>query len=346
MANCNILFQEYNREIKLDDVKRTELINVRNNLRTRVREGYSIVTKVFNHQHRLEFNSQGSFVMDTLIKPTREDYDLDDGIYFIGSMIEEQRPLPEEFHDWVKRSIDRGYDDIETITDKATCVRVAYKKGFHVDLPIYYSENFESPYLANKEQGWILSNPIEFIAWFEDKIKSGFQKGFLYETRMFAEYEKWSADIRKTDHQLRRIVRYLKSWGDLRREEMPCGLIMTILAANHYSPNDRDDIALKETLVNIYSSLTKDFRCKRPTTPIGEDILKSYKNKDAFLNYLFQFLENGKKALEEENHKKACIHWQKSLGDRFPCDLAKDGPTIKIASAGLISGAATSRPWC
>lgn len=345
MANCNLLFHSYNDIIRLSDDKRTELLKIRTELRARVKQGYEIVSKQFLIKHLLDFQSQGSFVMDTIIRPVRDDYDLDDGVYFIGSIMRDKRPTPADFHAWVKMSLDRGHDDIEEIIDKATCIRVQYKSGFHVDIPIYYAANFDSPDLADKIKGWILSHPVEFIVWFESKINSGFQKGFLLESRMYPEFEKWTNDIRKVDHQLRRIVRYLKSWADLRREEMPCGIIMTILAANHYSAHERDDIALKETLVNIHAALIKNFKCQRPTTPAGEDLFEGYKNKEAFLKYLGYFIDNAKKALEETNHKKACEHWQKSFGDRFPCHLAKDETIVSSANATLLAGVPSRKPW-
>jgi hypothetical protein len=282
--------------------------------------------------------------MDTIIRPVRDDYDLDDGLYFIGSLDKRTRPTPAEFHEWVMKALDRGHDDIEQIIDKSTCVRVQYKSRFHIDIPIYYASSLDAPDLADKNRGWILSHPIEFIAWFEGKINSGFQKGFLLEARLYPEFEKWTSDIRKADHQLRRIVRYMKSWADLRREEMPCGIIMTILAANHYSPHERDDISLKETLVNIQAELTRNFKCLRPTTPQGEDLLNDYKNKEAFLKYLCYFIDNAKKALEELNEKKACDHWQKSFGDRFPCHLAKDDVSVNILTSSLAAGV-KSKPW-
>jgi hypothetical protein len=347
MANLSSNFSDYNKAIKLADIDRTQLLIVRDELRRRMRDGYDLVSAQIKHQHKIEFQSQGSFVMDTIIRPMRDDYDLDDGIYFIGSKKPAQRPSTQEFHEWVRQSIDRGHDDIEKITDKATCVRVQYKKGFHIDIPIYYAEFFDTPDLAHKEKGWVLSNPIEFIDWFERKISSGFQKAFIYESRMYSEFARWTADIRKQDHQLRRIVRYLKAWGDLRREEMPCGLIMTILAANHYSAHDRDDIALKETLVNIEAQLARKFECLRPTTPVGENLLEGYKNREAFLKYLQRFIENAKAALQEPDADAACVHWQKSLGDRFKCQpkphASNNSPSS--ATAGLVIGASSSKPW-
>jgi len=345
MANSNDSFINYNKEIRLTDDKRNELILVRDNLRSRVMQGYGFVKPYVTIQNKIEFQSQGSFVMDTIIKPIHDDYDIDDGIYFMGSLDKEKRPSPNKFHELVIKAVDRGHDDIEKILDKPTCVRVLYRKGFHVDLPIYYADNLEAADLADTQKGWTLSNPIEFIVWFEGKINSGFQKSFILESRMYDEYQRWITDIRKSDVQLRRIVRYLKSWGDLRREEMPCGLVMTILAANNYYPHDRDDISLKETLIKIQSELHKEngFKCERPTTPRGEDLLKTYEHKEAFLKYLDLFVENAKNALSEQDVEKACEYWQKSLGSRFKC-TSKNDLQIKNTS-GLVAGAATSRPW-
>ena len=346
MANLNNVFAEYNRIIRLSDLKRRELIVVRDNLRMRIQKRHEQFAGIIKPYDDLEFQSQGSFVMDTIITPIHDDYDLDDGIYFIGLLSSDKRPIPEVFHKMIIHAIGANFDEVEKVIDKITCVRVIYKSGFHIDLPIYYADNKECPDLAHKEKGWILSNPVEFIAWFEEIARSGFQKAFLYESTLFDKYDRWLTDIRKKDVQLRRIVRYLKSWGDLRREEMPCGLIMTILVANNYYEHERDDIALKETLVLIHAALRKSFRCDRPTTPVGEDLFASYKNKDAFMNYLGQFIENAKQALVENDPQKACKHWQKSLGDRFPCHVASLLPKPAVAStAGLAAGAASSRPW-
>ncbi len=345
MANLHKLFNEYNQIVKLSDNKRSELILVRNNLRSRIQKRHEQFAGVVKRYDNLEFQSQGSFVMDTIIKPLRDDYDLDDGVYFIGRLSKDKRPTPEIFHKMIVDAIGANYDDVEKVIDKDTCVRVLYKSGFHIDLPIYYADNKQCPDLADKGKGWILSNPVEFIAWFEEKARSGFQKSYLYESSMFDQYERWLTDVRKKDVQIRRLVRYMKSWGDLRREEMPCGLIMTILVANNYYAHERDDIALKETLVLIQSTLRRSFVCERPTTPKGENLFASYKSKEAFMNYLGQFIDNAKFALSEDDPQKACKHWQKSLGDRFPCHLATSIPKPTVLTSALAAGASTSRPW-
>jgi hypothetical protein len=335
MANSHNLFQHYNSAIKLSENDRQKLIQARDSLRSRMQDVYRKLPERERQTHDIVFESQGSFVMDTIIKPSEEnDFDLDDGVYFKGFLREEQRSKPQVFHNLIIRAIDRN-NEIEDIIDKPTCVRVTYNSefknknlGFHIDLPIYYAENFETPELAHTIDGWIESSPVEFIAWFEEKTKSGFKKAFLYESKTYSkQYESWSNDIRKTDCQLRRIVRYLKSWADLKRQEMPCGIIMSILAANNYKENERDDIALRDTLIAINKDLEdNEFTCYRPTPKKGENLFESTakKDKDFFKSALVNFIASANQAINNPNSKEACLKWQRHLGDRFPCQLAKD----------------------
>src|SRR3990167_1069570 len=94
MANCNGLFRDFNKEIRLDNNRRVTLREKRNDLRQRINVGYDVVKNLDKLDHKLEFQSQGSYVMDTLINPSDKDdqYDLDDGVYFIGNLTREQRP--------------------------------------------------------------------------------------------------------------------------------------------------------------------------------------------------------------------------------------------------------------
>jgi hypothetical protein len=337
MANCNELFRIFNSDIRLDDDRRLKLKEKRNNLRRRIDSGYHIVRTSDSYNHNIQFQSQGSFVMDTIINPEDKDseYDIDDGLYFIGSLPKDDRPKPSTFHKWVVESIKEGKSDnkYEEIVDKYTCVRVKYKGengdlNYHVDIPIYYADNLNNPDLAHVIKGWILSNPIAFIIWFEGLTESGFEGKFILEKKLFRnEYRTWFDDVRKKDHQLRKIVRYLKAWGDHIKGDMPPGVVMTILAGYNYVSDVRDDLSLKNTLVKIEEYLNSNgFKCPRPTSPKGEDLFADYKpeQKDFFAKKLNEFVESAKQAIELENQKSACRKWQKHLGHRFPCFLAKD----------------------
>ncbi len=337
MANCNNVFDEFNKIIKLDEDKRANLRIRRNGLRDRVHNGFGIIKYVQEISEDIEFQSQGSYVMDTIINPYRMDdeYDIDDGVYFIGKRNRRERPEPEVFHKFIVNSISRGKGsyEIEEIVEKDTCVRVRYKGkngdfNYHVDIPIYYATNVYEPDLAHKKEWWTLSNPIEFIVWFEDIIQSGFQAKFILERKLYNdEYERWLDDRRKKDHQLRRIVRYMKAWGDYKKDEMPPGVVMTILAGTNYYEDSRDDISLYETLRKSYEWLeSNEFKCPRPTTPIGEDLFKDYSQtrKDYFKKALEDFISSAKLAIQHANSNQACLEWKKHFGNRYPCHLAKD----------------------
>lgn len=349
MANTNRLFQHFNSAIKLTDGKRTTLISFRESLRSRMRTNFLLIPHDQRGKLELIFQSQGSFVMDTIITPINDGFDLDDGVYFKNGTSIKQRPAPQVFHDWVIQAVDKD-NDYEKVTDKPTCVRVQYKLGFHIDLPIYYADKYESPDLADTRKGWILSNPVEFIAWFEEKTKSGFQKAFLYEAISNPDpYNKWLSDIRKQDCQLRRLVRYMKAWGDLKRSEMPCGIIMTILVANNFVIDEHDDIAFRDTLINIKNYLEGNgFKCPRPTSPVGEDLFASTSEKDKqyFMNALKSLIQSANNAINSENEKDAAAEWEKHLGSRFPSHLAKDNNAESDKYAPLKKIAVASTPWC
>ncbi|WP_346856909.1 CBASS cGAMP synthase [uncultured Draconibacterium sp.] len=354
MANCNEVFEKFNQLIKLDETKRSNLRVKRNNLRERVHNGFGFIKSIHDIYERIEFQSQGSYVMDTIINPSRknDEYDIDDGVYFIGSRGRRERPEPDVFHQFIVNSISRGkgVNEIEEIIEKDTCVRVRYKGkngdfNYHVDIPIYYAQDVYSPDLAHKKDWWHTSNPVEFILWFEDLIQSGFEAKFILERSSFRnEYEKWRDDRRKKDHQLRKIVRYMKAWGDYKKGDMPPGVVMTILAGTNYVEDSRDDISLYETLSNSYDWLIGNgFKCPRPTTPVGEDLFKDYspEKKRYFKNALKEFIDSAKIAIQQPNSMAACREWKNNFGDRFPCHVVED----KKDYSSLSTVAAKSDMW-
>lgn len=348
MANNHVQFIAFNQNIRLSDENRQILMAARESLRNRMKVAFAKLPEQDRLTHALEFQTQGSFVMDTIIRPYKDDFDLDDGVYFQGTLSKEKRATPQIFHDIIIKAIDK-HNEIENIIDKPTCVRIKYSTkytknnlGFHIDLPIYYAEHYETPELAHTENGWSESNPVEFIAWFEEKTKSGFKKEFLFESLKYAEpFEKWLSDVRKTDCQLRRIVRYLKAWADLKRKEMPCGIIMSILAANNYVPNDRDDVSFRDTIVKIKQELdSNDCKCLRPTPKKGEDLFASIPidNKQYFLSTLDSFIKSANQAINGKNPKESCFNWQKHFGDRFSCSTAIDESEAKEKAKAFTEG--------
>lgn len=325
MANCNDLFRSFNQKIRLSDNDRNTLISEREKLRSQIALEFYNVQDRITDADSVNFFSQGSYVMDTIIKPLKDDFDLDDGIYFSGDLDADQRHEPKDYSDWIYQTL-KDYQPVSRLETKDTCIRVKFK-DFHVDLPIYYFQDHkDNPDLAHLKEGWILSNPIKFISWFEEKAESSFEGKFLLEKAYSNDFQTWQEDIRKNDVQLRRIVRYLKAWGDFQRADMPPGIILTILAAENYVPNERDDISLNETLVKIEKQLiSNNWKCLRPTPPENEDLFKGYKKLEFFKTALSSFVRDSSQAISNPDSRASCLKWQTHLGDRFDCSIAERG---------------------
>jgi len=322
MANCNKHFKEFDDKIKLTVSRKKSLKTSRKELRNKVKKWFS------DNKPDLEqpkFEGQGSMSTDTIINPIPRkviihgieknllSYDVDDGIYFIGDKDEKDRPTPFTYHSWVYQAVE-GHTETKPI-DKNTCVRTIFSDGHHIDQPIYYKQGY-TPELAHKKEGYIYSDPKEFTDWFNKKADQNVQ--------------------------LRRLVRDVKAWCDNRHyfnnsKKMPSGLIMTILVTeNAVYRTDRDDIALRETLVSIQAKLYASFTCYRPTTPTNENLLDGYTQKDYFMNCLSNFINDAKEALKEKNFKKSTELWRKHLSDRFPLGEDRDDTSSNTSSLGAI----------
>lgn len=330
MANNHKVFTEFNKTIRLTDSKRNSLKTSRTALRRRIKNYFD---ENKPDEIKPKFYIQGSFAMDTIVNPIPKTveidgkavvinkYDVDDGVYFIGDENITDRKTIQTYHNWIVDAVN-GHTNTPPI-DKSTCVRVEFSDGHHIDLPIYYKQD-DTPELAHKRAGWTPSDPRGFTDWFNGHAS--------------------------INSQLKRVVRYLKAWRDYREYsnssvKMPSGLILSILAAENFYPNERDDISLKETLILIESKLNAAFECYRPTTPSDEDLLADYNNKDYFLNLLGHFIDDAKAALEESNKNKSCLLWQKHFGDRFSCGLVEDEDEENQSSARLGALVGSSRPW-
>jgi hypothetical protein len=302
MANNHDQFIAFNDRIKLTDTKKSELRENRDVLRSKISKHFQ---DNLPNEIAPSFHAQGSFMMFTTVNPipiideneegdmiTLHPYDLDDGVYFIDKL--ENRKSTKQYRDWI-------YDAVKDHTTKGSekrnsCIRVNYVDGHNIDLPIYFEEKDKENVIPELIQNndFIESDPIEFLKWFNGKAND----------------------------QLRRIVRYFKAWRDKQTqdhsEEMPPGIILTILTAKYYKENERDDICMRDTLQEIKDALDHDYSCYRPTVKTDEELLKKY-DQDHFMDRLGKFLKSAKDAVSHSSAKESCKKWQKHLGDRFSC---------------------------
>lgn len=317
MADNHEQFIEFNNTITLDNSKKEELRENREALRKKIIKYFE---DNLSDKTKPEFREQGSYKMFTIVNPIPKEeedeegnlkkmypYDLDDGVVFVDK--EENREKISTYHNWIYNAVkDHTTKGAER---KNTCIRVLYADGHHIDLPIYFEvkDSNSNPELAHKSEGWVESNPKEFYEWFNDEAQK--------------------------DYQLRRIVRYLKAWRDKQNDsystKMPSGLVLTILATNHFSSDERDDVAFRDTLQAIKDELDKEHKCERPTAKKGEDLLTKY-SETHFKDRLQKLIDSGTKAIDDDNPKEACKKWQKHLGDRFSCSNVEDTSKSKAKS--------------
>jgi hypothetical protein len=320
MANCNKLFLDFENELNVRSAKKSKLSKSKNDIRDRISKSFKE-----NHEgYNPTFYIQGSKKLGTMIRTKDDECDLDDGVYFLR----EKGVTGTTLQKWVKEAVD---DATATPTQhRKKCIRVIYKGDYHIDLPVYYfPENSNHPLLAIKDNSLEESDPKDFVDWFQEK--------------------------KDEDGQLIRTIKYLKSWCDHKRNKMPSGLAMTVLAEGNIKSNDRDDICLSETLKQIKSaiddreSFIDKFKCVMPTVPF-DDLFLDYDDnrKTNFLENLDSIIEDADKAIEEPNQLKSSKLWKKHLGDRFPLGEdeeldSKENDLRKIASSILSGSAYTNK---
>ncbi len=311
MANCHKLFTDFNDEISIGKGKKDKMATSKEALRTRIRKHF----KEKHPEYEPKFFIQGSDKMKSGIRTKDDICDLDDGIYFFRKPDVTATTL----QGWVWDAVD-GYTDT-TPEHRKKCIRSIFAGDYEIDHPIYYKVDDENYKLAVKNHGWDESDPKAMVSWFNNqKDKEG---------------------------KLVRIVKDLKAWCDYKRNKMPNGLAMTILASNAKNKivlNDRDDITMKDILNEIKKALDLKFECIVPVVP-GDDLFEDYDEvrKNNFLSALNDFLNDADAALKEVNQLRASKLWRKHLGDRFP--LGKDENEQKSTNSAIGIGASSSKPY-
>lgn len=192
MADVQKQFEQFHARIRVDYDMADELREKRDIVVKRI-EAY-----LRAHQlPRFRVLLQGSYKMKTGVKPIADlEYDIDIGLRFD---MHETEYTASEVRAWVYEAVKEHTNRVE---DKGPCIRVAYEKGFHLDLVVYavWEESGQETYrLAHKTNGWRHADPPALLAHVDAYRK---------------QFEGTEDDASKTD-QFRRCVRYLRRWNDV-----------------------------------------------------------------------------------------------------------------------------------
>ena len=313
MANCHDEFSQFLEKIQLGKTKIENLRTSRNALRERIKTYYKEID-----ENIPDFVGQGSFKAHTCINQKDEDYDIDDGVY-LNHLPENKNDWPktETLHDEIMKAV-KGHTD-QPPKDKTACVRVQYRKEYHVDLAIY-GEFDEKIYLARKgNEQWEENNPKIFTEWVQGKVKSN-------------------------GEQLRNLIKYVKKWAYYNGWiDSISGFFITILVGNHFSSAaERDDLALYNTLVNITDYLRINRKIIRPVVPM-KNMTESFSDAemDTMISHFEKFRDKAQEAVMGVKKKEAQEAWRSLFGDDFP-KYADDEQSIKSLS---ISRTRENKPW-
>jgi hypothetical protein len=321
MINLQSEFIEFHDKIKLSYDDNTELREKRDILLKKLKDKIVAGAASFSN-----FN-QGSYAMNTGIKPDNGDYDIDVGLRF--NLTRSDYPDPVSVKQWVFDALNGHTKKVEI---RRSCVTVTYQEdgedAYHVDFACYADET-DSLYIAKGKMSssddnryWEKSDPLGLI----DKINNLFSND----------------DDRA---QFRRVIRYMKKWKnkhfDSSGNNAPTGIAITALAYDKFSPSYEINVATGKRSYNDFAAL-KAFvsKCRAVFTlkydaqdakfyhtitqnlfvePYNDLFAKmTLKQQDTFYNKLCNMLSSLEEAEKKDKKSEACSILAEVFGSDFP----------------------------
>lgn len=312
MAKLQNEFNKFHETIKLNRYEENKDLRDKRDLLLKELKDKLKDEKVPGTERKLTFRSinQGSYAMNTGIKPKNDDYDIDVGVIFnVANDEYESKDLKKLVRDKLKTAN-------RTVNYNRPCITVEYtSEDYHVDLAVY-SDNNSDIHIAwgkesSQERVWYKAEPEELTRWVADV----------------------SSDPEESA-QFRRCVRYLKKWKEKHFPSSgngaPPSIGLTIQARNAYNKNTDDLDALITIVRKIKYSFTDkydDNLCKvmksivtcLPVEPFKNVYYKmSPQQQNIFYEKIDALLEVLEAVASEESEHKASKLLRKAFGDEFP----------------------------
>lgn len=339
MANIQSQFEQFNDIIRLRRFDENEILRakrkiIRDKLEQRLPEVFAAHNETCPNFYFLD---QGSYAMNTGIKPLDGDFDIDQGLYFEISI--DAYPDPVILKERVHEALDGHTDDV---CIRRSCVTVFYhcdgEPIYHVDIAVYSDGAFNTDGKSYTAKGKQYSAP-EHRFW---KVSDPQQLTIVLFAK-FSEAEK---------PQFRRIVRIWKRWKAVNFPKAgngaPNGIGLTVAAYDRLQPAYSDPIAGKHDDLRAMRQLVQDtlsrftdewddtaqafVRRLVVTLPIEPytDLFETMTPKQ--MEEFERQLTTLKEALEYAECKTtdptdACERLQQVFGDQFPVPEKKETAT-------------------
>lgn len=315
----------HDQQVTLPKTEQDQMRDRRDANRTRLRNGLAKAGR----PAPLEFVKQGSYAMKTMVRDSDNDYDIDDGVYFakedlVGERGAEMTSL--QARQMVRDAVDDGrFKRAPEV--HSNCVRVLYEVGYHVDLPVYRrvvtstASGDEVHYELAASSGWKRSDAREVSTWYEDERTK-------------------SADAK----QLRRMTRELKKYARSRaswRAGILSGFGITVLVAERFKQNDREDRALYDTMVAIRDRLKTNLQIAHPVTPNdyitnGPDDARAR----SFREKLTEAIDTLQPLFEADcTRERALKCWDKVFATTFFSERLENEQRAAVAAPAIVTSA-------
>lgn len=212
------------------------------------------------------YRNQGSYAMFTLNQHPDNEYDIDIAIVFKkddlpSSALNARHRIADAFKK-VKGNFSQEPEA------RSNAVTVWYAEGYHIDFAVYrtFEDEYGSTQIEHAGPDWTERDPMDVTKWFNDAVNSD------------SPSQEDGATV--DDHQMRRIVQFLKAFSKSRSSwNLPGGLIISVLAVDSYQRDDyRDDAALYDTMVAIRNRLLLNTEVYSPVS-MSESLTSKEKYK-------------------------------------------------------------------
>lgn len=261
---------------------------------------YKALSNYIANKHKLaqteEYSiyQQGSFAIDTAIKPLKNDsFDVDVIVEFDMNKSE---ITPMDFYKQLYKTFKEGkYSD--KVEEYRNCIRINYDNNYHFDImpaiPLAY--NSESLYVPDKKKtDWVVRAPKSYVKWFNDQAKKmqlrdSFSHGEVIPLKKPEPYE-----LKPT---LNRIVQLLKRARDIYFKDYddnyPQSIVLTTLAAEFYDGNT----SLYDSFLSIVKKMKslKDsnsrFDVFNPGSKGRENFTEKWKRKTIYYENFSSFVD-------------------------------------------------------
>lgn len=332
MFDCSKDLRAYHdQEVNLPVPERDNMRDRRDANRKRVRNGLEAESEPAPN----EFVSQGSYAMKTMVQDPDNDYDIDDGVYFdkedlVGPRGAELSSL--QARQLVRDAVDDG-DFKQAPEVRSNCVRVLYQAGYHVDLPVYrrvVTSGFFGEEVHNElasSSGWKRSDARHVSDWYEEK-RGESPDGHL---------------LLRINRDLKKFAKSRESW----RAGILSGFGISVLVVECFKADDREDVALYETMVAIRDRLDWDLEIEHPVTP-GDFITNGFDDARArsFREKLTDAINWLEPLFDDDcTREQALKCWDKVFAtdffvERVEADASK---AAVVSSAAVISSASRAK---